>query len=316
LRIWNLPLPSTPFNRAHHRFAVFMACATFLLIVAGALVTSNDAGLSVPDWPTTFGSLVRIPRMVGGVKFEHGHRMTAEFIGFLTIILAVWTWRTDRRAWMRRLGVGALATVILQGVMGGLTVLTFLPPMVSSAHALLGQTFFALAVAIALFTGSGWVGSEPQPRFDTHRPALPALAWGLVAAIYLQLFLGAMFRHHGMSILPHLIMAGGVTILVLWTVVRVLTRHSQVAPLRRPAVLLLGLLIAQLALGFTAYLTRVVWNPYDSPPVPPMVISTVAHVSVGALLLVTAVVLAIQATRYVSAAAMENPAGTREAATA
>jgi heme a synthase len=293
-----------------------MACATFLLIVAGALVTSNDAGLSVPDWPTTFGSLVRMPRMVGGVKFEHGHRMTAEFIGLLTIILAVWTWRTDRRAWMRKLGVGALATVILQGVLGGITVLTFLPPLVSSAHALLGQTFFALAVALALFTGSGWVGAEPQPTVDIRRPALPALAWGLVAAIYLQLFFGAMFRHHGMSLKPHLIMAGGVTIVALWTVVRVLTHHSQVPSLRSPAVILLVLLVTQLALGFTAYLTRVVWNPYDTPPVAPMVISTVAHVSVGALLLATAVVLAIQSTRYVSPATIENPARTGEAATA
>jgi len=83
-----------PYNRAHHVFAVFTACATFVLIVAGALVTSRDAGLSVPDWPTTFGSIYKMPHMVGGVKFEHGHRMIAEFTGLLTIILAVWTWRT------------------------------------------------------------------------------------------------------------------------------------------------------------------------------------------------------------------------------
>jgi len=88
------PLKSlaTPYNRAHHRFAVFTACATFVLIIAGALVTSNDAGLSVPDWPTSFGSLYKIPNMVGGVRFEHTHRMIAEFVGCLTIILAIWTW--------------------------------------------------------------------------------------------------------------------------------------------------------------------------------------------------------------------------------
>jgi len=309
-------LPLTPFNRAHHRFAMFMACATFLLIVAGALVTSNDAGLSVPDWPTSFGSLVRMPRMVGGVKFEHGHRMTAEFIGLLTIILAIWTWRTDRRPWMRKLGLGALAIVIFQGILGGLTVLTFLPPLVSSAHALLGQSFFCLAVAIAMFTGRRWVGEQPQIHFDPHRPSLPPLAWGLVGAVCLQLFLGAMFRHHGLSLTPHLIMAGGVSMLALWTVIRALTQYPQVSSVRNPAILLLAMLVAQLALGFTAYLTRVVWNPYDTPPTSAMVISTVAHVSLGALLLATAVVLAIQASRNVAASPAEYAGRTREAATA
>lgn len=312
----DLPLPSTPFNRALHRFAVFVACAAFLVIVAGALVTSNDAGLSVPDWPTTFGSLVRMPRMVGGVKFEHGHRMTAEFIGLLTIILAVWTWRSDQRPWLRRFVLSAVAIVILQGILGGITVLNFLPPLVSTAHALVGQSIFCLAVAIAMFTGNRWVGERPQAHFDSHHPSLPALAWGLVAAIYLQLFFGAMFRHHGMTLTPHLIMAGAVTILAFWTAIRALTQYSQLAAVRRPAISLLALLVAQLALGFTAYLTRVVWNPSDAPPVPAMVISTVAHVSVGALLLATAVVLAIQATRNVTASPSECAETTHEAATA
>jgi len=88
---------STPYNRSLHSFAVFTAAATFVLIIAGALVTSNDAGLSVPDWPTSFGSLYKIPHMVGGVRFEHTHRMVAEFVGLLTIVLAIWTWRVDRR---------------------------------------------------------------------------------------------------------------------------------------------------------------------------------------------------------------------------
>ena len=98
---------------------------TFLLIIAGALVTSNDAGLSVPDWPTSFGSLYKIPHLVGGVRFEHTHRMIAQFVGFLTIILAVWTWRADRRRWMKYLGVTALGLVIAQGILGGLTVLFY-----------------------------------------------------------------------------------------------------------------------------------------------------------------------------------------------
>src|SRR5690349_13656534 len=124
-----------PYNRGLHRFAVFTASVTFLLLIAGALVTSNDAGLSVPDWPTTFGSIYKMPHMVGGVKFEHGHRMVAEFVGLLTIVIAVWTWRAEKRRWMRVLGVAALGTVIAQGVLGGITVKYYLPPAVSSAHA-------------------------------------------------------------------------------------------------------------------------------------------------------------------------------------
>src|SRR5258708_17989509 len=152
-----------PYHRGLHRFAVFTACATLVLIVAGALVTSNDAGLSVPDWPTTFGSYYKMPQMVGGVKYEHGHRMFAEFVGLLTIILAVWTWRVEKRRWLRLLGVAALATVITQGILCGLTVLFFLPAAVSSAHAAVAQTFFCIAVAIAAFTRRHCLDEHPPP---------------------------------------------------------------------------------------------------------------------------------------------------------
>src|SRR5690348_3712572 len=153
---------STPYNRALHRFATFVALWTFVLIVAGALVTSNDAGLSVPDWPTSFGSLYKLPPMVGGVKYEHGHRMFAEFIGLLIIVMAVWTQRIEPRKWMRVLGWTALGAVIGQGILGGLTVLKFLPWSISTAHATLGQTIFALTVAMALFTSKSWL-QESQP---------------------------------------------------------------------------------------------------------------------------------------------------------
>jgi heme a synthase len=148
---------ATPYGRALHRFAVFLACWTFLLIIAGALVTSNDAGLSVPDWPTSFGSWYKIPKLVGGVRFEHTHRMIAQVAGLLTIVLAVWTWRREKRRWLRVLGWAALGTVIAQGILGGMTVLFYLPPAVSSAHAALAQTFFCIAVAMAVFTGRKWV---------------------------------------------------------------------------------------------------------------------------------------------------------------
>ncbi len=130
-----------PYHRAHHGFAVFTACVTFLLIIAGALVTSNDAGLSVPDWPTSFGSLYKIPHLVGGVRFEHTHRMIAQFVGFLTIILAVWTWRADRRRWMKYLGVTALGLVIAQGIRVALPVWFSLPRQFPWPHAALAQRF-------------------------------------------------------------------------------------------------------------------------------------------------------------------------------
>jgi heme a synthase len=303
-----IPLNSsaTPYNRGLHRFAVFTACCTLVLIVAGALVTSNDAGLSVPDWPTSFGSLYKIPRMVGGVKFEHTHRMIAEFVGLLTIVLAIWTWRSDRRRWMKFLGVAALGTVIVQGILGGITVLKFLPPAVSSAHAAIAQTFFCIAVCIALFTGQRWVEQVPRTEFDSRRPSLITLTLLSILVLYVQLILGAMFRHHGMSWWPHVLNAGTVAIVLAWTAIRALSQYSQIDAVRVPAITMLSLMIAQLCLGFVAFLTRVAWGHDAVQPELPMVVSTVAHVAVGALLLATAVVLAIQVWRHVPIALGER----------
>jgi cytochrome c oxidase assembly protein subunit 15 len=303
---YGLSSSPTPYNRAHHRFCVLVAGATFLLLVAGALVTSNDAGLSVPDWPTSFGSLYKLPRMVGGVKFEHGHRMVAELIGLLTIILAIWTWRTERRSWVRKLGVAALGTVIAQGILGGITVLFYLPPAVSTAHATLAQTFFCLVVVLTVVTGRDWVTAPSAGTTQQGRPALTTLATLAAASVYVQLILGAGFRHSGIKLLPHLISAVVVTTLVLWTITRVLTSHASVDSLRRPAILLMALLITQLGLGFAAYLTRVQWGQDAVQPALPMVISTVAHVAVGALVLATAVVVAMQSWRHAAKAPQQE----------
>jgi heme a synthase len=295
---------TTPYNPPHHRFAALVALCTFILIIAGALVTSNDAGLAVPDWPTSFHhwpvtyGYFNVP-MVGGVLWEHGHRIIAQVIGILTIVLTFWTSRVDRRPWMRKLAWAALGTVIAQGVLGGITVLNFLPPSVSSAHATLAQTFFCLVVSIWLFTGRTWV-QEPRMALPTKRPSLPWLATAAVACVYVQLILGAAFRHHGIKLLPHIISAAVVTFVLLWTVVRVLSEYSQVQQLRRAALMLLTLLMVQLALGFGSWLTRVEWG-HDAPqPLAPMIYTTVAHVAVGALLLATTVVIAIQAWRHVA----------------
>ncbi len=277
--------------------------------MAGALVTSNDAGLSVPDWPTSFGSFYKMPRMVGGVRYEHGHRMVAEFVGLLTIILAVWIWRVDKRRWMRLLGLAALATVIAQGVLGGITVLYFLPPAISSAHAALAQTFFCIAVAIVLFTGRRWVEEQPRAELDQRRPALFTLTLLSIFVLYVQLILGAMFRHHGLSWWPHVINAGVVAIVLSWTAIRAISVYPEVDAVRRPAIAMLGLMVAQLLLGFGAFITRVMWGRDAAQPELPMVISTVVHVAVGALLLASTVVLAIQVWRHVPVAFEERVPG-------
>jgi len=293
---------ATPYNRGQHRLAVVLACWTFLLIIAGALVTSNDAGLSVPDWPTSFGSLYKIPKLVGGVKFEHTHRMIAQGAGLLTIILAVWTWRAEKRRWMRILGLAALGTVVAQGILGGITVLFYLPPAISSAHAALAQTFFCIAVVMALFTGRRWVEEQPRVELDQRRPSLFTLTLLSIFVLYVQLLLGAMFRHHGLSWWPHVVHAAVVSFVLAWTTVRALTVYPHIQAVRRPAILMLSLVIAQLCLGFTAFLTRVAWGRDAVQPELPMVMATVTHVAVGALLLATAVILAIQVWRHVPVA--------------
>src|SRR6476659_10187446 len=125
-----------------HRFATLVAGCTVLLVLAGSLVTSTGSGLSVPDWPTSYGwNMFAFPpsKWVGGILYEHSHRLIASTVGFLTIILAVWTWRVDPRPWVRTLGFAALGAVILQGLLGGITVLLKLPPAVSIGHAGLAQ---------------------------------------------------------------------------------------------------------------------------------------------------------------------------------
>lgn len=286
------------FHPGLHRFAVVLSCCIFLLIIAGALVTSEDAGLSVPDWPTSFGSIYKIPPMVGGVRFEHTHRMIAEGVGLLTILFCVAAFRTDRRKWLRYLSLAAIGTVILQGILGGLTVLFFLPWYISSAHAGLAQTFFSIAVLMALYTGQSWIESAPSNVLDEGTPSTRTLTLLSLCAVYFQLFFGAGFRHSGISILPHLVNAVLASGILAWTSIRVLSRYGHVAELRRPAATIVALLLIQLGVGFAAYLTRVVWGKNAAQPLPSMVSTTVAHVAIGALLLATCFVLEEQVRRH------------------
>jgi cytochrome c oxidase assembly protein subunit 15 len=299
------PTQST-YNPAHHAFAVFTACATLVVITAGALVTSNDAGLSVPDWPTSFGYLVKVPHFVGGVRYEWSHRMVAGTLVSLTLAIAIWTLLVETRRWMRWLAAGAFCTVIAQATLGGMTVLFFQPPWLSTAHATVAQTFFCIAVAIALFTGRKWVEDEPRVEVDSRHPSLFTLTLLSIVVLYVQLILGGMFRHHGMSWWPHVLNAGIVSFVLAWTAIRAISLYSNVDAVRRPAIIMLSLLITQLCLGFAAFLTRVAWGQGAVQPELPMVASTVAHVAVGALLLATTVVLAIQVWRNVPVALAER----------
>ena len=232
--------------------------------------------------------------------------MLAQVAGLLTIVLAVWTWRAEKRRWLRILGFAALGTVIAQGILGGITVLFYLPPAVSSTHAALAQTFFCIAVAMALFTGKKWVEEQPALEFDQRRPSLFTLTLLSIFVLYVQLILGAMFRHHGLSWWPHVVHAVVVSFVLAWTAVRALTVYPQIEAIRRPAIMMLSLVIAQLCLGFTAFLTRVSWGRDAVQPEFPMVVSTVAHVAVGALLLASTVILALQVWRHVPVAFEER----------
>lgn len=288
-----------PYNRAHHWYAVFTACATFCLIIAGALVTSNDAGLSIPDWPTSFGSFT-VPPLTGGIKFEWSHRAIAGTIVILTVVISLWTWRVERRRWMKWLSVAALGTVIVQAILGGLTVLLLQPPWVSTAHATVAQTFFCIAVVIAVFTSQRCVEEVPQIELDVRHPSLITLTLLSIFVLYVQLILGAMFRHHGMDWWEHVLNAPVVAFVLTWTAVRALSVYSKIPAVKKSAILLLSLMIVQLCLGFLAFMTRVEWGKDAAQPEAPMVVSTVAHVAVGAVLLATAVVLAIQVWRHVA----------------
>src|SRR5262250_2674996 len=141
-------------NKGLNRFAILLACATFFLIIAGALVTSHDAGLATSDWPLSNGQV--FPKMVGNLFWEHGHRMVATTVGILTIILMVYALLKEKRGWVRKLSVVALVGVIAQGLLGGLTVKLMLPLAVSTAHATLAQLFFCTTVSLAVITSPSW----------------------------------------------------------------------------------------------------------------------------------------------------------------
>ena len=309
-----------------HRFARLVAGCTVLLVLAGSLVTSTDSGLSVPDWPTTYGSnMFTFPpsKWVGGIFYEHGHRLIASGVGLLTIVLAAWLWRAEQRRWLRWLGIAALGTVVAQGLLGGLTVIFFLPPAVSTAHAGLAEIFFCLTIAIALFTSPGWVsgyGVAGATGGNTGVPGVPGVpgvndvvlrrvATLTTVFIYLQILVGATMRHTGAGLaipdfplmfgglipdhwdqkiaihFEHRVGAAVVTAAILATAGHVWYHHARRRELTRPSTLLVALVIIQIALGaFTVLTRRDIW------------INSL-HVVCGALVLTTSLVLTLRTWR-------------------
>jgi cytochrome c oxidase assembly protein subunit 15 len=293
-----------------HRFAKLVAGCTVFLVLAGSLVTSTGSGLAVPDWPTTYGwNMFTFPpsKWVGGIFYEHGHRLVASTVGLLTIVLAVWLALGDPRPWMKRLGAAALATVIAQGVLGGLTVLFFLPAPISTTHAGLAEVFFCLTVAIALFTSPGWIGARRETVVADDR--LRRLATVLTGLVFLQILVGAVMRHTGAGLaIPDFPLmfgrlwpprwdagigvhfahrAGALLVLAAAgaVVARVWRRHRSRAELTRPASLLVVLVTTQIGLGALTVLSR------------RHVGINSAHVMCGALVLATSLVLALRTWR-------------------
>jgi heme a synthase len=281
-----------------HRFSALLVVGTLLLVLAGASVVSRDAGLSVPDWPLSYGKVM--PEMTGGVLYEHSHRLIATTVGFLTIILVAWLWRSGESRLMKYFGLAMLGAVILQGVLGGLTVKFLLPKPVSISHACLAQIFFAMTICMAIFTSNSWK-QGPRVVEDAGWPPLRRLAWVTPAAVLAQIALGAAYRHKALSVIPHIAWAFGLTLVVMIISMFVLTQFKDHALLRKSSWALLSLTLAQILLGVGAYVARL-QNGDQLAPGAWMVALTVAHVGLGALVFGAAVAQSLQILRNVRTA--------------
>ncbi len=268
-------------------------------------MTSTGSAMAVPSWPLDAGRL--IPQQWGaGVLFEWGHRVIAGTVSILTLTLALWVWMAERRAWVRYTALAAFALVVVQAVLGGITVLFDLPLALAVTHAMTGQAFFCLMVAMALFTNPRWETMTPVARVS-GRPSVTVLAATTTGIIYLQIIVGALMRHmHAGLAIPDFPLAFGhlvppmfsvpiavnfahrcgavvVTAMVLWTVARVLRQYGDEPALRRPALGLLVLLAIQIGLGAATILSR------------RAVIPTTSHVAVGAAVLAACLALTLRA---------------------
>jgi cytochrome c oxidase assembly protein subunit 15 len=278
-----------------HKYALFLVLWAAVLLTAGALVTSEDAALAVPDWPLSYGSLN--PPMVGGIAFEHSHRLIATGLGFLIVILSFLLWRYDERPWMKWLGFAALGGVIFQGILGGLTVIKLLHYWLPVMHACLAEIMFAMLVSIAFFTSYWYMQSLPQYT-DSGSPSIHSIVTLNALVIFLQALVGAGFRHKYLSLKPHVYGAPIVLAVVIWTAATLRRRFPEVKEITRARMMLHAIVGIQILLGIAALWTRIITA--DAPqPMPFMVAATVVHTVVGATLFAASIVTVLICYRLV-----------------
>ncbi len=269
-----------------------MVLATFLLIVAGGLVTSTGSGLSVPDWPLSYGQA--FPPMIGGIRFEHSHRMIAGVVGLMTFVMAALLFKYEKRVWIKNLGFLAVAAILLQAGLGGLTVIYLLPTWISVIHACLAQTFFCLVLSIAYATSDEWQNEASLIRDDSGVSFPPEadplraekrLACITVVFIYIQLVVGAVVRHAGGGMIKiHYFFAFLVALHVLLLILKTSRAQLFNKALFGHAAILGALVTAQIFLGLGAFVFKQALEPAPTPRAAE-ILFTAAHQSNGALVL-------------------------------
>ena len=279
-----------------HRFAILLSLAVFILIIAGGLVTSTGSGLSVPDWPLSYGQI--FPPMIGGIRFEHTHRVIAGFVGILTLIFMIALLRFEKRCWVKNLGIIAFLAVAAQAVLGGLTVIYLLPIAVSVTHACLAQSFFSLVMAITLFTSREWVNAVKARSANSR--SVQRLSLVVAIFSFCQLLTGAIVRHtHGHGIAFHLIFAFLVLLHILLVSLKIMREDISRQKLSSHTFLLGALALAQISLGLGAYIVKYLRASSEMPTVGAVLLST-AHQSLGALILAGSVLLVLRAHRLLT----------------
>jgi cytochrome c oxidase assembly protein subunit 15 len=274
---------------------VFVVCWTIFLFVAGALVTSNDAALAVPDWPLSFHKF--FPEMSGGVFYEHGHRMIAGGLGVFTLVLAILIWLKEERRWLRWFAAIAVGGVVVQAILGGQVVIQLLHYWLPVIHACFAQIVFAAVLSIAVFTSRWWVSERPQLE-DAGSPPMHTVAIVNSAVIYGQVILGAGFRHQEIPIWPH--MAGALVVLgvVIWTAVVLRKRFGHSPELSKARIFLHAMVGTQILLGLAAYWSRLT-TENAAQPMPVMVWLTVIHTVFGAILFAFSVLIVLLCYRII-----------------
>ena len=303
-----------------HRYTMGVAVTSLLLIIAGGLVTSTGSGLAVPDWPTSYGYFMfsfPFSKMVGGVFYEHVHRLIASTVGLLTVLLTVWVWCIESRPLVKRLALITLTVVVIQGILGGITVLYFLPAPISITHAGLAHIFFCLIVSLTIFTSRGWLSSYHQNSSRIHSGnlirnntlTLQRVAIATTLIIYIQIIVGATMRHTGAGLaIPDYPLAFGklipphwdqaiyihfahrvgalVTLIAVLVTARCVWGQRQVRKeLIQPLLIMIVLVLSQIVFGG--------WTVLSGKSLP---VNT-AHVSTGALLLAFSLSVALRACR-------------------